>query len=71
MWGFLFGVLVGALGYWAYKRLMGDMGMGSMEPPMGPGGSIYRPSTTEVHGRPSEPLPATESSIAEAERTGA
>ena len=71
MWGFLFGVIVGAAGYWAYNRVMGDMGMGDIEQSRGSGSSIYRPTNAEVPGRPSEPIPAPDAPPAGAERPGA
>lgn len=65
MRSFLLGVIVGALGFWAYQRLMGEMGEPEM---MGAGmGGVTRPSQQEVHGRPHEPLPAHAPPEAEAE----
>lgn len=72
MISFLFGVVVGAGGFWLYRMLApeGSSGQGGMLGSLGGlgGGSIQRPSPTEVHGRPSEPIPGPETEAAGAER---
>lgn len=55
MWGFIFGSIVGAAGYWAYQRYVvgsDDDAFADFET-----SSIDRPTPTEVHGRPSESAP--------------
>jgi hypothetical protein len=64
MMRFLFGVAVGALGYWAYEQGMLPFGskdvLDQMMPGSGSGASsdIIRPTAAEVSGRPAEPIPS-------------
>jgi hypothetical protein len=64
MMRFLFGVAVGALGYWAYEQGMLPFGskdvLDQMMPGSGSGASsdIIRPTPAEVSGRPAEPIPS-------------
>lgn len=67
MMRFLFGVAVGALGYWAYQQgyfeqLPFQLPFGSPDQ-MGQDagdadGQIVRPTPGEISGRPSEPIPS-------------
>jgi len=57
---FLFGVAIGALGYWAYEN-----GMLPFEPrqvfdqiKQGGGSQIVRPTPEEISGRPAAPIPS-------------
>jgi hypothetical protein len=57
---FLFGALVGATGYWAYKQGMLPFGTPqtfdeALPDSMSP---IIRPTPHEVSSRPSEPIPS-------------
>ena len=55
MFGFIFGAVAGAAGYWAYQRYVvgtDDDAFADFET-----SSIERPSASEIHGRPSESVP--------------
>ena len=55
MFGFVFGALAGAAGYWAYQRYVvgtEDDAFADFET-----SSLDRPSPSEVHGRPSDTVP--------------
>lgn len=55
MFGFVFGALAGAAGYWAYQRYVvgnEDDAFADFET-----SSLDRPSPGEVHGRPSDAAP--------------
>jgi hypothetical protein len=69
---FLFGLVVGVLGYWAYERdllpsqvsevlegLLSSVGLGRGQPAQESGSSIIQPTPQEVAGRPSEPIPGS------------
>jgi hypothetical protein len=64
MMRFLFGVAVGALGYWAYEQGMLPFGSQDVLDQVMPGGGssanseIIRPTPAEVSGRPAEPIPS-------------
>lgn len=55
MFGFVFGAIAGAAGYWAYQRYVvgtEDDAFADFET-----SSLDRPSPSEVHGRPSDTVP--------------
>ena len=55
MFGFIFGAVAGAAGYWAYQRYVvgtDDDAFADFET-----SSIERPAPSVVHGRPSESVP--------------
>jgi hypothetical protein len=55
MIGFLLGAAAGAAGYWAYQRYVvgtEDDAFADFET-----SSLERPTPSDVHGRPSEPVP--------------
>lgn len=55
MFGFILGAVAGVAGYWAYQRYVvgsDDDAFADFET-----SSIDRPTPSEVHGRPSEPVP--------------
>ncbi len=55
MFGFIFGAVAGAAGYWAYQRYVvgtDDDAFADFET-----SSIERPSASEIHGRPSDAVP--------------
>ena len=55
MFGFIFGAVAGAAGYWAYQRYVvgtDDDAFADFET-----SSIERPSPSEVHGRPTDSVP--------------
>jgi hypothetical protein len=66
MMRFLFGVAVGALGYWAYQQGLIQLPFGSRDlfdqltpdSTSGPSSEIIRPTPSEVSGRPSAPIPS-------------
>ena len=66
MMRFLFGVAIGALGYWAYEQGLIQLPFGSRDlfdqvtPNYTSGASseIVRPTPSEVSGRPSAPIPS-------------
>jgi hypothetical protein len=57
---FILGVIVGALGYWAYEKGMLPIdALQSYASEMTSGGStIVRPTPHEVTARPAEPIPS-------------
>ncbi len=65
MMQFLFGVVVGIFAYRFYVRTMAE----TQGDRLGPG-RIERPSGTDVHGRPHEPLPAEREPEPELEHPG-
>lgn len=54
MIGFVLGAIAGAAGYWAYQRYV----VGTDEDAFADfeTSSLDRPTTSEVHGRPSDPV---------------
>jgi hypothetical protein len=60
MFTFLLGLVMGAAGLWAYRTFWKpeDRWEDTWAAPASP---IERPSSTEVHGRPSDPIPSSES----------
>ena len=60
MFRFLFGVLLGATGYWAYKQ--GWLPIGTQDPfdqvSQAADSPIILPTAQEISGRPSEPIPS-------------
>lgn len=55
MFGFIFGAVAGAAGYWAYQRYVvgtEDDAFADFET-----SSLERPTPSEIHGRPSEGVP--------------
>ena len=58
MMRFVIGVVVGALGYWAYAQNRVPSPWSTTEPSAASQSSpIIRPTAQEVAGRPSEPIP--------------
>jgi hypothetical protein len=60
MFGFILGAAAGAAGYWAYQRYVvgtDDDAFADFET-----SSLERPSPSEIHGRPSDPMPGSCSS---------
>ena len=57
---FLFGALVGAAGYWAYKQGMLPFGAQQVFDRVMPDSTspIVRPTPHEVSSRPTEPIPS-------------
>jgi hypothetical protein len=60
MMRFLFGALIGATGYWAYKQGMLPFGAQQAFDQVMPDSSspIIRPTAHEVTSRPAEPIPS-------------
>jgi hypothetical protein len=62
MMRFLFGVVVGAIGYWAYEQGLLPFGAHDVFDQITPGTNtnteIIRPTPSEVSGRPAAPIPS-------------
>jgi len=66
MMRFLFGVAVGAIGYWAYEQGLLPFGAHDVFDQITPGtntdtsttSEIIRPTPSEVSGRPAAPIPS-------------
>jgi len=60
MFKLLLGIILGAAGFWVYRTFWKpeDRWEDTWAQPASP---IERPTTSEIHGRPNEPMPTPES----------